>query len=120
MRFAVLIKGKLRGMGRAAACEVLATKSVVPEATSPIYSHCAVIEAPADLPDGDYEVEFSGEVAIMRLQDGCWQVGSVIPRPYADAVTFFANEARRVAEKVRKVGEDQLAMSGTGKAREKS
>jgi hypothetical protein len=120
MRFAVLIKGILRGMGREAPCEVLATKSVVPETSRPIYSHCAVIEAPADLPDGDYEVEFSGEVAITRLQEGCWQVGSVMPRTYADAATFFANEARRVAAKVRKRGEGQLAMSGSDKTRTNS
>ena len=61
MRFAVLIKGILKGMGREAACELLATKNVVAEASRPVYSHCAVIEAPTDLPDGEYEVYFAGE-----------------------------------------------------------
>jgi hypothetical protein len=96
MRFAVLIKGTMRGMGHEAACEVLATKSVEPEASRPIYSHCAVIESPSDLPDGDYEVEFADEVALTRLQDGCWQVGRVMPRTYAEVAAFFANEARRL------------------------
>lgn len=109
------MNGTLRGMGRECTCEVLATKSVDPEARRPTYSHCAVIDAPTDLPDGDYEVEFSGEVAITRLQDGCWQVGNVMPKTCADAATFFANEARRLAAKVRKGAEGQLAMSGSGR-----
>jgi hypothetical protein len=88
-------------MGHEANCELLATKSVSPGA-SPTYSHCAVIEAPMDLPDGDYELEFAGEVAITRLQDGCWQVARVMPRTYAEAATFFANEARRLAASVRR------------------
>jgi hypothetical protein len=119
MRFAVLIKGKLRGMGHEGACEVLATKSVELETHRPVYSHCAVIEAPSDLPDGDYEVEFSGEVAITRLQEGCWQVGSVMPRTYAEAATFFANQARRLAA-ARRSQEGQRAMIGPRKSREES
>jgi len=109
MRFAVLIKGTLRGMGREAACELLATKSVVPEASRPEYSHCAVIEAPSNLPHGDYEVEFAEEVAITRLQEGSWQVARVMPRTYAEAATFFANEARRFASNVRKTEADEPA-----------
>lgn len=88
-------------MGHEAKCELLATKNVMP-GVSPTYSHCAVIEAPADLPDGDYELEFAGEIAITRLNDGCWQVARVMPRTYAEAATFFANEARRAAAKFRK------------------
>jgi len=106
MRFAVLMKGVLRGMGHQAPCELLATKTVVPEASRPFYSHCAIIEAPSDLPDGDYEVEFSGEVAITRLQDGGWLVGRVMPRAYAEAASFFAGEARRFAARPRKPQED--------------
>jgi len=98
MRFAVLLKGTLRGMGREAKCELLATKSVTPGASRPVYSHCAVIDSPADLPEGDYEVEFGQEVAITRLQDGCWQVARVMPRSYTEAAIFFANEARRAAD----------------------
>lgn len=89
-------------MGHQSECELLATKSVLPGAGRPTYSHCAVIEAPSDLPSGDYEVEFEGEVAVTRLQDGCWHVARVMPRTYAEAATFFANEARRVEANVRK------------------
>ena len=119
MRFAVLLKGTLRGMGRHCDCELLATKSVSPGNSRPTYSHCAVIEAPSDLPDGDYEVEFAGEVAVTRLQYGCWHVARVMPRTYAEAATFFANEARRVEAKVRK-SENERATGSLGKERVKS
>ena len=119
MRFAVLIKGTLRGMGREAACELLATKTVVPEASRPEYSHCAVIEAPSDLPDGDYEVEFAEEVAITRLQEGSWQVARVMPRTYAEAATFFANEARRLASSRRGAEDDEPARNFASRTRGK-
>lgn len=92
MRFAVLSKGVLRGMGREAACELLATKTVVPEATQAIYSHCAIIEAPLDLPDGDYEVEFAGEVAIASRRGGSWLVGRILPHTYAEAAAFYGKQ----------------------------
>lgn len=94
MRFAVLINGILRGMGRQAACELLATKNVSPEIARPEYSHCAIIEAPIDLPDGDYEVEFDGEVAVTRRQDGVWTVAAVIPHTYQEAARFYASRER--------------------------
>lgn len=117
MRFAVLMKGILRGMGREVACELLATKTVLPEASTPIYSHCAIIEAPSDLTDGDYEVEFSSEVAIVRLQHGSWLVGRVMPRTYKEAASFFASEARRVVANLRKTNEGMPAMSASRKPR---
>jgi hypothetical protein len=117
MRFAVLMKGILRGMGHEAACELLATKTVVPEASLPDYSHCAIIEAPLDLPDGDYEVEFSGEVGIVRRQRGSWLVGQVMPRTYDEAASFFASEARRFASSIRKTSEGTPAMSVSRKPR---
>ena len=95
MRFAVLCKGVLRGMGREVGCELLATKTVLPEATSPVYSHCAVIEAPRDLADGDYEVEFAGEVAVVTLRGGSWTVGRILPHTYSEAATFYAEEIAR-------------------------
>ncbi len=102
MRFAVLMKGVLRGMGHEASCELLATKTVEADSKRPVYSHCAIIEAPKELPDGDYEVEFSGEVAVTALHEGSWLVGRVMPRTYAEAATFFASQARRFAATARK------------------
>src|ERR1700680_214586 len=120
MRFAVLMKGVLRGMGHQTPCELLATKTVVPEASRPVYSHCAIIEAPSDLPYGDYEVEFSGEVAITRLQEGGWLVGRVMPRTYAEAASFFASEARRFASRPRKPREDPPDFGPLGKPNKSS
>lgn len=91
MRFAVLMSGMLRGMGHETACELLATKTISPETSRAVYSHCAIIEAPIDLPDGDYEVEFSGEVAITRKQGGSWTVGAVLPHTYQEAASFYAS-----------------------------
>jgi hypothetical protein len=92
MRFAVLCKGVLRGMGHEAPCELLATKTVVPESSRAIYSHCAIIEAPTGLPDGDYEVEFSGEVGVSTLRHGCWMVGRLLPHTYEEVASFYANQ----------------------------
>ena len=94
MRFAVLCRGVLRGMGRETSCELLATKTVVPEASRAVYSHCAIIEAPSDLPDGDYEVEFAGEVAVTSLRGGSWMVGRILPHTYPEARQFYADHAR--------------------------
>ena len=94
MRFAVLCKGTLRGMGHQASCELLATKTVVAEASRAVYSHCAVIEAPRDLPDGDYELEFAGEVAITSLRNGSWLVGRILPHTYSEAASFYASESK--------------------------
>lgn len=94
MRFAVLMNGILRGMGHQAACELLATKTIGPESARPTYSHCAIIEAPVDLPDGDYEVEFGDNVAITRRQDGGWVVGAVLPNTYQEAANFYAARER--------------------------
>jgi hypothetical protein len=97
MRFAVLSKGVLRGMGREEVCELLATKTVLAEASQASYSHCAIIEAPSDLPDGDYEVEFADEVAVTSLRDGSWMVGRILPHTYSEAKSFYAEESTRAA-----------------------
>jgi hypothetical protein len=80
-------------MGREAICEILATKTVLPEASRAIYSHCAIIDAPKDLRDGDYEVEFAGEVAVTSLHHGAWMVGRILPSTYAEAAAFYGAEA---------------------------
>ena len=53
---AVLIPGVLRGMGCEVKCEVLARKQS-PD-LGPEYSEGFVLNAPADLPEGDYLVVF--------------------------------------------------------------
>jgi hypothetical protein len=117
MRFAVLMTGVLRGMGHEVSCELLATKTVEAGSARPVYSHCAIIEAPADLPDGDYEVEFSDEVAVTRLHNGYWLVGRVMPSNYTEAASFFAAQARRVLARARKPSDGIPAMSASRKGR---
>ena len=89
MRLAVLIQGTLRGMGREEKCELLATKVIVAAAARPVYSHCAVIEAPCDLPDGEYEVEFGGEVAWTQRHNGSWTGGQTLPKPAGEVSSFL-------------------------------
>ncbi len=79
-------------MGHEAPCELLATKTVVAGASGPLYSHCAIIDSPTHLPDGDYEVEFGGEVAITRKQSGVWTVGAVLPHTYQEVAKFYASQ----------------------------
>lgn len=94
MRFAVLMKGTLRGMGHEAPCELIATKTVLPEATQPVYSHCAIIEAPRELPDGDYEIEFAGEIAVTKRHGGSWMVGAILGHTYSEVASFYRTQRR--------------------------
>lgn len=101
MRFAVLMKGVLRGMGREERCELLATKSALSsEERGPVYSHCAIIEAPADMPDGQYEVEFGGEVAYTERVNGSWVVGQTLPRTHEELISFM-NTGRHIPDGAR-------------------
>lgn len=116
MRFAVLMSGVLRGMGHETACELLATKTISPETSRAVYSHCAIIEAPVDLPDGDYEVEFGGEVAITRKQSGSWTVGALLPHTYQEAARFYASRrGGRIGEPARGRSKDPESIPPAGK-----
>lgn len=84
-------------MGREERCELLATKSALAEDGHPAYSHCAIIEAPVDMPDGEYEIEFGGEVAYTRRFNGYWTVGQTLPHTHAE-LTSFINEERRFSD----------------------
>jgi hypothetical protein len=74
MRSVVLIHGLLRGMGREAPCEMIAMRDTSPDRT-PAYCRCSVVEAPEDLPDGEYTVSFLGEAVRVRRQGGLWLPG---------------------------------------------
>jgi len=86
-----MMSGVLRGMGRQAKCQVLATKSVVDDLTPPTYAHCSIMDAPSDMPEGDYELEFEHEVAVVRLQDRSWTVCPTLPHTLAEAKAFIAS-----------------------------
>lgn len=98
MRFAVLMKGTLRGMGHEAPCELIATKTVLPEAAQPVYSHCAIIEAPRELPDGDYEIEFAGEIAITKRHAGSWMVGAIMGHTYSEVASYYRTQRKHTGE----------------------
>ena len=103
-------------MGHAVSCELLATKTISPENLRPVYSHCAIIGAPPHLPDGDYEVEFSDEVAITQKRNGAWIVGAVLPHTYQETAKFYAarENSRPKAESRRRIQDpDDLISSRT-------
>ena len=37
-----------------------------------VYSRCSVIDAPPDLPDGEYTVSFDGYIVLARKDAGLW------------------------------------------------
>lgn len=72
-----LLEGKLKGLGLEAKCEVLARRLAIDAIGMPlqrpyIYTDCSVIGAPADLPDGEYNVYFDGHSFAAKSQRGHW------------------------------------------------
>jgi hypothetical protein len=72
MRSVVLIHGLLQGNGRQESCEMLAMRDVSAASGPVVYSRCSVIDAPQDIPDGDYTVTFDGYIVPARKQSGLW------------------------------------------------
>jgi hypothetical protein len=73
----VLLRGYLKGMLRDAECNILARKVPVAARTtarSPdyTYSDCAVIDAPMDLPDGEYLIYFDHHTVAATKERGYW------------------------------------------------
>ncbi len=76
----VLVRGTLRGMGREAACELLARRRPLPEADRLgtrryEYTQFSIVQAPVDFPDGRYSVttEDGQEFPVTRVQ-GLWMI----------------------------------------------
>jgi hypothetical protein len=59
-------------MGREVPCEMLAMKEAPSETSRAVYCRCSVIDAPMDLPDGDYTVAFNGYVVTAQKEGGLW------------------------------------------------
>ena len=81
MRSVVLINGWLAGMGYQGPCEMLAIRESQAASGRVSYSRCSVIDAPAQLPDGDYTVTFTGYIVPARKEAGLW-----VPDETADPV----------------------------------
>ncbi len=97
MRSVILIRGLLRGMNREAPCEMLAIQETQTGAANAVYSRCSVIDAPMDLPDGDYTVAFRGHAVPARKEGGLWVPGgttSLAPpeEKWADAASSVRTE----------------------------
>lgn len=72
MRFAVRECASLQGMGLQSQCEVVAIKSSRSETGTTCYSHCHVLVAPTDWPDGEYTVNIDGHSLAVRRRVGLW------------------------------------------------
>jgi hypothetical protein len=92
MRSVVLIHGLLRGMEREATCEMLAMKEAESGRGPVLYSRCSVIDAPMDLPDGDYTVSFNGCVVSARKEGGLWMPDEVAVRSPATEWTKASHQ----------------------------
>jgi hypothetical protein len=67
-----MLQGQLKGMGHEAVCTVAAVKVSLPSSNVWEYAKCSIHNAPADLPDGQYEVTFNGRVERVKKERGFW------------------------------------------------
>jgi hypothetical protein len=81
MRSVVLIRALLKGMGHETPCEMLAMRESTAGSPQVIFSRCSVIDAPQELPDGDYAVSFDDYSVPARKEGGLWMPadGNAIP-----------------------------------------
>lgn len=86
MRSVVLIHGLLTGMGYHEPCEMLAIKESASGKAREMFSRCSVIDAPQQLPDGEYVVSFNGYSVPAKKEGGLWM-------PAGDAVALQAEQA---------------------------
>ena len=97
MRSVVMIHGLLRGMEREAPCDMIAMKEAEPEKGPVIFSRCSVIDAPIDLPDGDYTVSFNGCVVSVRKEAGLWMPdGAAVQLPAIERMKASQQKPFRV------------------------
>jgi hypothetical protein len=76
MQVSVILKGRLRGMGREFSCEVMAKRHAPAGAGQDGYSDLRLLEAPADLPDGDYVLHLDPIMVSVRRRGGEWLMGN--------------------------------------------
>ena len=74
----VRMDGVVRGMDREAHCDVLVRKG--DPGTGSDYSDGFVLNAPADLPDGEYFVKFDGHAFVAKKEQGVWHHSTAILR----------------------------------------
>lgn len=76
MQVSVLLKGRLRGMGREAMCEVMAKKNAPYGKSNDGYTSLRIMDAPDDWPDGDYVLHLDARTLSVRRRKGEWLLGN--------------------------------------------
>ena len=76
MQVSVLLKGRLRGMGREASCEVMVKRQAPGGKGKDGYSDLRLLEAPVDFPDGDYVLHLDPIMVSVRRRGGEWLLGN--------------------------------------------
>lgn len=74
IRESVLILGILHGVGVQSPCVVKAIKISIPKLDVFEYVTAEIAEAPADLPEGHYELVFEGRKMQVDRESGSWRV----------------------------------------------
>ncbi len=93
MQVSELLKGRLKGMGREASCEVLA-KRQAPEGKSKAkqgYSELRIMDAPGNLPDGDYVLHLDPIMVSVRRRGGEWLMGNELLKEHKLSQTGSAS-----------------------------
>lgn len=76
MQLSVLLKGRLRGMGHDASCDVMAKRRASADKGKAIYTDLRILEAPGDFPDGDYVLHLDQTVLSVQRRRGEWLLGN--------------------------------------------
>jgi hypothetical protein len=88
MGMLVRMKGRLSGLGRESDCEVVALREpaapiAVASRFAPqfVYADLGVIQAPGDLPDGQYTVSVGSQTFQTLKRQGIWHSCAIGSRP---------------------------------------
>jgi hypothetical protein len=76
-RQTVTLLAKLKGMGREVPCMVSAVKLSLPEFRITGFVQCDVLQAPDNLPDGEYFLILEGRPMLVQRENGVWHHSGV-------------------------------------------
>lgn len=75
MQLAVLLRGRLKGMGRETLCDVMASRYITPGGRSQL-SNIRFLNAPTDFPEGDYVITLEQCTFSVRRRNFEWLMGN--------------------------------------------
>lgn len=96
MQVSELLKGRLRGMGREALCEVMA-KRQAPAGKGKGeqgYSELRIMGAPGNFPDGDYVLHIDPIMLSIRRRGGEWLMGNELLKEHKLSQTGSASSIK--------------------------